>query len=114
MSAALEKTDWVQIGEKIGEFLENLDWDTILAKAGKVVADALVAAIGMYVGMASAAPVSYTHLDVYKRQNMACCCLTASSASFSTAATSSSTLSTNGTCDSSVFLLTLPQRLAMI
>ena len=57
MSAALEKTDWVQIGEKIGEFLENLDWDTILAKAGKVVADALVAAIGMYVGMASAAPI---------------------------------------------------------
>ncbi len=57
ISTALEETDWVQIGEKIGEFLENLDWDTVLAKVGKVVADALVAAIGMYIGMASTAPI---------------------------------------------------------
>ena len=58
VSAALEKTDWVQIGEKIGEFLENLDWDTILAKAGEAIVNALLAAVELYIGMAKTDPIS--------------------------------------------------------
>lgn len=58
LSAVLEKTDWVQIGEKIGEFLENLDWDTALAKAGEAIVDALLAAVELYIGMAKTDPIS--------------------------------------------------------
>lgn len=57
LTAAVEKTNWYEVGEKIGVFLSNLDWKTILDKTGKLVADGLVAAMSLYIGSASTAPV---------------------------------------------------------
>ena len=57
LTAAIEGTDWYSIGEKIGLFLSNLNWKTILDKTGKLVVDGLVAAISLYLGSASTAPV---------------------------------------------------------
>lgn len=57
LTVAVEKTNWYEIGEKIGLFLSNLDWRTILNKTGKLISNGLVAAISLYISSASTAPI---------------------------------------------------------
>lgn len=57
IAAALENTDWFMVGQKIGEFLAVLDWDTILAKSGRVIVDAISAGIKLFAGFTDAAPI---------------------------------------------------------
>lgn len=55
--SAIENTDWYMIGTRIGEFFANIDWGTIVAKAGKLIIEAVGAAIGLYSGMINVAPL---------------------------------------------------------
>ena len=57
VSVAIEKTDWNQVGEKIGEFFANIDYGKVLAKAGELIIKAIGAAIGIYAGMIDVAPI---------------------------------------------------------
>nr|DAK80682.1 MAG TPA: minor tail protein [Caudoviricetes sp.] len=57
IATALENTDWFMVGQKIGEFLAALDWDTILAKSGRVIVDAISAGIKLFAGFTDAAPI---------------------------------------------------------
>lgn len=57
IATALENADWFMVGQKIGEFFAALDWDTILAKSGKVIIDAISAGIKLYAGFTDAAPI---------------------------------------------------------
>nr|DAM04071.1 MAG TPA: minor tail protein [Caudoviricetes sp.] len=57
IATALENTDWFIVGQKIGEFLAALDWDTILAKSGRVIVDAINAGIKLFAGFTDAAPI---------------------------------------------------------
>ncbi len=57
IATTLENTDWFMVGQKIGEFFAALDWDTILAKSGKVIIDAISAGIKLYAGFTDAAPI---------------------------------------------------------
>lgn len=62
LTVAVEKTNWYEIGEKIGLFLSNLDWRTILNKTGKLIANGMVAAISLYISSASTAPIETAHV----------------------------------------------------
>lgn len=57
IATALENTDWFMVGQKIGEFFAALDWDTILAKSGRVIVDAISAGIKLFAGFTDAAPI---------------------------------------------------------
>ena len=57
IATALENTDWLMVGQKIGEFFAALDWDTILAKSGRVIVDAISAGIKLFAGFTDAAPI---------------------------------------------------------
>lgn len=57
IATAIENTDWYLIGQKIGEFLIALDWNTILADLGRIIIDAISAAIEINAGMINAAPI---------------------------------------------------------
>lgn len=57
IATALENTDWFMVGQKIGEFLAALDWDTILAKSGRIIVDAISAGIKLFAGFTDAAPI---------------------------------------------------------
>ena len=52
-----KKTDFYMIGEKIGEFLKNLQWEQILLDVGQAIWNALNAAIKTWAGMLSVAPL---------------------------------------------------------
>ena len=54
---ALENTDWFMVGQKIGEFLAALDWDTILAMTGRLIIAAISAGIKFFAGLMDAAPI---------------------------------------------------------
>lgn len=57
IATALENTEWFMVGQKIGEFFAALDWDTILAKSGRVIIDAISAGIKLFAGFTDAAPI---------------------------------------------------------
>lgn len=57
IATALEYTDWFMVGQKIGEFFAALDWNTILAKSGRVIIDAISAGIKLFAGFTDAAPI---------------------------------------------------------
>lgn len=57
LATAIENTDWFLVGNKIGEFLAALDWETILAKTGKIIIEAINAGIKLYAGSFDAAPI---------------------------------------------------------
>lgn len=57
IATALENTDWFMVGQKIGEFFAALDWDTMLAKSGRVIIDAISAGIKLFAGFTDAAPI---------------------------------------------------------
>ncbi len=53
----VENTNWILIGQKIGEFFASLDWGTILGKTGKLIIAAIGAAISAYARMIEVAPI---------------------------------------------------------
>ena len=57
IATALENTDWFMVGQKIGEFLAALDWDSILAMTGRIIIAAISAAIATYAGLLDASPI---------------------------------------------------------
>lgn len=57
IATALENTDWFMVGQKIGEFLAALDWDTILAMTGRLIIAAISAGIKFFAGLMDAAPI---------------------------------------------------------
>lgn len=54
---AVEHTDWILVGAKIGEFFANIDWGTVLAKTGELIVAAIGAEISLYAGMIEVAPL---------------------------------------------------------
>lgn len=57
IATTLENTDWFMVGQKIGEFLAALDWDTILAMTGRLIIAAINAGIKFFAGLMDAAPI---------------------------------------------------------
>lgn len=57
IATALENTDWFMVGQKIGEFLAALDWNTILAMTGRLIIAAISAGIKFFAGLMDAAPI---------------------------------------------------------
>lgn len=64
MITAIKHIDWKMIGRKIGEFLAAIDWKNILSKIGKLIWDAINAAIDVYSSMFKAAPVETAILTI--------------------------------------------------
>lgn len=54
---AVEKIEWGDIGKKIGEFLEKLDFTKTLRKLGKLIWDGINAGFEFYEGMFETAPL---------------------------------------------------------
>lgn len=54
---ALENANWVLMGQKIGEFFAEIEWETLLTKVGKVIIDAISASVSLYAGMIQVAPL---------------------------------------------------------
>ena len=54
---ALEKIKWREIGEKIGQFIREIDFVGILGDIGRLIWDAINAAFAMYEGMFETAPL---------------------------------------------------------
>ena len=57
IDAAVEEVDWEEVGEKIGDFFEGIEWKEVLYATGDLIWDALKAAIKAYGGMYDAAPI---------------------------------------------------------
>lgn len=57
IDAAIEEVDWEEVGEKIGDFFEGIEWKEVLYATGDLIWDALKAAIKAYGGMYDAAPI---------------------------------------------------------
>lgn len=55
--AAVEKIEWGDIGEKIGEFLQQLDFIKTLKKVGKLIWEGINAGFELYEGMFETAPL---------------------------------------------------------
>lgn len=60
----IEKTDWQQIGEKIGEFLANVDFVGIMAKVGKAIWAAINAAFSAFESTFETAPLETALLSL--------------------------------------------------
>ena len=56
-SRAIDSVDWYGIGEKIGDFLDGLDWIKILKSTGKAIWKALKAVLKVWKGAFDAAPI---------------------------------------------------------
>ena len=57
MISAVETVNWYQVGADIGEFLADIDWDTILSKIGKLIYMAIEAALKTWKSSFDAAPI---------------------------------------------------------
>lgn len=57
IDAAIEEVDWEEVGEKVGDFFEGIEWKEVLDATGDLIWDALKAAIKAYGGMYDAAPI---------------------------------------------------------
>ncbi len=56
-SEAISSTDWSAIGEDIGTLLERIDWIGLLTDVGKLIWDAIKAAVETWKGMFDKAPI---------------------------------------------------------
>lgn len=54
---AIDKVNWFGIGQKIGEFLEGIDWIKVLSSIGNLIWQAIKASIEVWVGSFTAAPI---------------------------------------------------------
>ena len=55
--SGVENTNWFSVGQKIGDFLGELDWGKILAKTGKLIVEGIISGIVVSLGSASRAPL---------------------------------------------------------
>lgn len=60
MIEAVSGTRWDLIGRKIGEFFAEIDWKGILSRVGRLIWEAINAAISVFTGMFSVAPIETT------------------------------------------------------
>lgn len=51
LNTALEETNWKQVGQKVGDFLANVDWLGVLVGAGKAIANALIGVLDFADGL---------------------------------------------------------------
>lgn len=54
---AIDKVPWFKIGQKMGDFLAGVNWTKVFKSAAKVLVQGLKAAIELYLGMLSKAPI---------------------------------------------------------
>ncbi len=54
---AVQNTDWTMIGEKIGTFIKEIDFVTILSNIGTLIFDAITAALETWNGFVDVAPI---------------------------------------------------------
>lgn len=54
---AIDDVPWFTIGQKMGDFLAGIDWTKVFKSAAKVLVQGLKAAIELYLGMLSKAPI---------------------------------------------------------
>lgn len=54
---AIDDVPWFKIGQKMGDFLAGINWTKIFKSAAKVLVQGLKAAIELYLGMLSKAPI---------------------------------------------------------
>ena len=57
MIKALQTADWYMIGQQIGTFLAKVDWTGILSRIGKLIWEAIKAAVELWSGSFSIAPL---------------------------------------------------------
>lgn len=57
---AVQGTDWAMIGEKIGTFIKEIDFVTILSNIGTLIFEAITAALKAWNGFADVAPIEST------------------------------------------------------
>lgn len=57
---AVQGTDWAMIGEKIGSFIKEIDFVTILSNIGTLIFEAIMAAIKAWNGFFDVAPIEAT------------------------------------------------------
>ena len=57
LTTALESVDWDSVGQGIGDFLKELDWETILTSVAKAIKTALEALLKTYLASFKAAPL---------------------------------------------------------
>lgn len=57
---AVQNTDWTMIGEKIGTFIKEIDFVTILSNIGTLIFDAITAALEAWNGFVDVAPIEST------------------------------------------------------
>lgn len=55
--SGVENTNWFSVGQKIGDFLGELDWGKILAKTGKLIVSGIGASLAVYAGMMEVSPI---------------------------------------------------------
>lgn len=56
LMVAIENVDWTKAGLKIGELIQAVDWFPLFKKTGKLIVEALKAAVKMYAATASTVP----------------------------------------------------------
>lgn len=54
---AIDNVPWFKIGQKMGDFLAGINWTKVFKSAAKVLVQGLKAAIELYLGMLSKAPI---------------------------------------------------------
>ncbi len=54
---AIDKVNWFGLGQKIGNFIAGIDWTSILSSVGRLIWQAINAAIELWAGMFSTAPI---------------------------------------------------------
>lgn len=64
-SEAISETDWTEIGQDIGTLLAGIDWIGLLSDVGKMIWDAIKAAIETWKGMFDKAPIETALLTVF-------------------------------------------------
>ena len=54
---AIDDVPWFKIGQKMGDFLAGIDWIKVFNAAGRVIVQGLKAAVELYLGILSKAPI---------------------------------------------------------
>lgn len=57
ITTALDKVDWIKVGEAIGQFLGKIDWEKILKKVGSLIASSTMAMIKAAFGAIAGDPI---------------------------------------------------------
>ena len=64
IDVALSTVKWGEVGKGIGEFIGNIEWTKILAKVGKVIANALFSAVKAAISSFASDPLGFANLFI--------------------------------------------------